>query len=91
MKCEDIASEVLDSLRSKVRVGLLWDISLTIALSPESGKWGKTIKAKILSDQEVEALIVILTEAREVARKNEAARKRQEAKKIAATTTPERR
>jgi hypothetical protein len=76
MTVEEIDPKVLESLLSKVRIGLLWETSLTIATSPESGRWGKTIKAKFLTSREALALAAILIAANDEAEKNRE-RKRQ--------------
>jgi pyruvate/2-oxoglutarate dehydrogenase complex dihydrolipoamide acyltransferase (E2) component len=60
----------LDLLLQNVRVVLIYDTSIGIALSNDSGRWGKTLKCKILGPPEARALAVLLNEVADLAERN---------------------
>jgi hypothetical protein len=60
----------LASLLQNVRIGLIFGMSIGISLCPDSGKWGKTLKMKVLSPQEARTLAVLLNEAADLAERN---------------------
>jgi hypothetical protein len=60
----------LETLREKVRVGLLYGTCIGVALSNDSNRWGKTIRFKPISDEEALELAEVLKLAVEEARKN---------------------
>jgi hypothetical protein len=64
------ANRSLDLLLQNVRIVLIYDTSIGIALSNDSGKWGKTLKCKILGPPEARTLAVLLNKAADVAERN---------------------